>query len=73
MKKKSSWTVGEVYKPEDLNTPQRWHDTHDPHNMYAWAKRPFIIRSFLHFLGFIAGGVGLVIVLWWMARVILGS
>jgi len=66
MKKKSSWTVGEAYKPEDLNT-------HDPHNMYAWAKRPFIIRSFLHFLGFIAGGVGLVIVLWWMAVVILGS
>tara|TARA_R110002020_G_scaffold845_9_gene4162 strand:- start:654 stop:857 length:204 start_codon:yes stop_codon:yes gene_type:complete len=63
---KPNWTVGEVYKREDLNT-------HDPHNMYAWAKRPFIIRSFLHFLGFIAGGVGLVIVFWWMAVVILGS
>ena len=63
---KPHWTVGEVYKPEDLNT-------HDPHNMYAWAKRPFIIRSFLHFLGCIAGGVGLVIVFWWLAVVSLGS
>mgnify|MGYP003153740793 CR=1 FL=1 len=66
MKKKSSWAAGEVYNPEDLNT-------HDPHHMYTWGKRPFIIRSFLHFLGCIAGGAGLLIVFWWMARVILGS
>jgi len=66
MKKKSSWAAGEVYNPEDLNT-------HDPHNMYAWGKRPFIIRSFLHFLGCIAGGAGLLIVFWWLAVVSLGS
>jgi|TARA_Y100000310_G_scaffold282973_1_gene304625 hypothetical protein len=45
---------------QDLNT-------HDPNHMYKWGKerneRPFIIRSFLHFLGFIAMGVGLITIL----------
>jgi|TARA_R110000824_G_scaffold34228_1_gene109010 hypothetical protein len=45
---------------QDLNT-------HDPNQMYKWGKerneRPFIIRSFLHFLGFIAMGVGLITIL----------
>ena len=45
---------------QDLNT-------HDPNHMYKWGKerneRPFMIRSFLHFMVVIAGGVGLTILI----------
>ena len=64
-KKKPNWAVGEAYKRRAFNVQDL--NTHDPNHMYKWGKerneRPFIIRSFLHFLGFIAMGVGLIAVL----------
>ena len=52
-----------IYKPAALNT-------HDPHEMYAWANnKPWWLFP-LQVLGFVAGGIGLTLCLYYATLIL---